>query len=48
MTYFSKNQHALMPTMSAELKPWLYASGSLTQQLTGLAQGQFHVEPIQE
>lgn len=30
------------------LSPWLYASGSLTQQLTDLAQGQFHVELIQE
>ncbi|ESK41108.1 hypothetical protein P256_00093 [Acinetobacter nectaris CIP 110549] len=28
------------------LYDWLYASGSLTQQLTRLAHGQFHVEPI--
>jgi chorismate lyase len=31
-----------------ELKPWLYASGSLTQQLTDLAQGQFEVKPVVE
>lgn len=30
------------------LKSWLYASGSLTQQLTQLAEGNFHVEPKQE
>ena len=30
------------------LQHWLYASGSLTQQLTELGQGQFHVEPIAE
>lgn len=29
------------------LYDWLYASGSLTQQLTRLAHGQFHVQPIQ-
>lgn len=28
-----------------ELKKWLYASGSLTQQLTDLAGGQFRVDP---
>ncbi|AOA58646.1 chorismate--pyruvate lyase family protein [Acinetobacter larvae] len=28
-----------------QLKTWLYASGSLTQQLTQLADGQFCVEP---
>lgn len=28
------------------LKLWLYAQGSLTQQLTQLANGQFKVEPI--
>ena len=44
----NQNQRMLLPTLPAELKPWLYASGSLTQQLTDLAQGQFHVEPIQE
>ncbi|MCG4607208.1 chorismate lyase, partial [Bifidobacterium longum] len=32
----------------AELRPWLYASGSLTQQLTDVAAGIFKVEPIQE
>ena len=30
------------------LKPWLYAEGSLTLQLTQLAQSQFSVEPIAE
>ena len=30
------------------LKSWLYASGSLTQQLTDLAQGTFKVEPFNE
>src|SRR5690606_39775199 len=32
----------------AELREWLYASGSLTQQLTDLADGEFKVQPIQE
>ena len=32
----------------AELTKWLYASGSLTQQLTDLAQGIFKVEPNAE
>ena len=32
----------------AELKKWLYASGSLTQQLTDLGDGEFHVERIKE
>ena len=31
-----------------ELKKWLYASGSLTQQITDLASGKFKVEPIHE
>jgi 4-hydroxybenzoate synthetase (chorismate lyase) len=31
--------------MSPELRTWLYASGSLTQQLTDFAQGVFKVEP---
>ncbi|MFC6052438.1 chorismate--pyruvate lyase [Acinetobacter sp. Ac_877] len=31
-----------------ELRTWLYASGSLTQQLTDLAGGKFRVEPTQE
>jgi chorismate--pyruvate lyase len=30
------------------LKPWLYASGSLTQQLTDFAGGVFKVQPIEE
>lgn len=34
--------------LSPELKKWLYASGSLTQQLTNLAGGIFTVEPILE
>ena len=34
--------------LSAELKVWLYASGSLTQQLTVLANGVFKVQPIRE
>lgn len=31
-----------------DLKKWLYASGSLTQQLTDLGRGQFHVERLKE
>ena len=31
-----------------ELKTWLYASGSLTQQLTELGRGKFRVEPVRE
>lgn len=38
-------QHQHIPEY---LKPWLYASGSLTQQITSLAHGQFHVEPVLE
>ncbi|KAA8735045.1 chorismate lyase [Acinetobacter qingfengensis] len=34
--------------LSIPLKSWLYAEGSLTQQLTDLAQGQFQVELINE
>ena len=37
-----------MQQIPAELKTWLYASGSLTQQLTQTAGGQFRVEPLQE
>ncbi len=50
MNSHSKNQgqRIWISALPAELRPWLYASGSLTQQLTDLAQGQFHVEPIQE
>jgi chorismate--pyruvate lyase len=36
------------PEINPELKPWLYASGSLTQQLTELAKGNFKVVPTQE
>jgi chorismate--pyruvate lyase len=32
----------------AGLKTWLYASGSLTEQLTQLGQGQFSVQPARE
>ena len=35
-------------TFPPELKTWLYASGSLTQQLTELADGEFSVQPIKE
>ena len=31
-----------------ELKTWLYATGSLTQQLTDLAGGKFRVQPMKE
>ena len=34
--------------LSPELKTWLYAQGSLTQQLTDAAGGLFKVQPIQE
>lgn len=34
--------------LNSHLRSWLHASGSLTQQLTQLAEGQFHVEPLQE
>ncbi len=37
-----------MQHIPAELKTWLYASGSLTGQLTQIASGQFCVEPFQE
>ncbi len=37
-----------LPPMPALLAPWLYASGSLTQQLTELSHGLFHVLPVQE
>lgn len=37
-----------MQPIPVELKIWLYASGSLTQQLTDLASGSFKVEPTQE
>ncbi|TCM66635.1 chorismate lyase [Acinetobacter calcoaceticus] len=34
--------------LNPELKSWLYASGSLTQQLKSLAGGVFRVEPTQQ
>lgn len=37
-----------MQQIPVELKTWLYASGSLTQQLTDLADGEFSVYPIKE
>ncbi|OTG65424.1 chorismate--pyruvate lyase family protein [Acinetobacter silvestris] len=37
-----------MQQIPAELKIWLYASGSLTQQLTDLAGGKFSVQPVKE
>lgn len=37
-----------MTEIAAELKPWLYASGSLTQQLTDLSAGKFRVQPVLE
>ncbi len=39
-----KQEEALNPA----LKTWLYASGSLTQQLTELGGGQFSVKPFKE
>lgn len=45
MAQSCKSQERQIPL---ELKTWLYASGSLTQQLTDLAGGVFSVEPIQE
>uniref|UniRef100_UPI000A7DCBE3 chorismate lyase n=1 Tax=Acinetobacter baumannii TaxID=470 RepID=UPI000A7DCBE3 len=35
-------------TLNPELKTWLYASGSLTQQLTELCGGRFIVKPFKE
>ena len=35
-------------SMPLSLRHWLLASGSLTRQLTNLANGQFHVEPLQQ
>ena len=45
MAQSCKSQERQIPL---ELKTWLYASGSLTQQLTDLAGGVFSVQPIQE
>lgn len=54
----SRNNYPLRSTATAQLQQrsdipeylqrWLYASGSLTQQLTDAAQGMFKVEPLQE
>lgn len=49
----SKSKHSfIQPKQDAQipstLKKWLLASGSLTQQLTDVAQGQFSVQPLQE
>lgn len=38
----------LYKDLDPKLKTWLYASGSLTQQLTQLAGGIFHVEPTRQ
>lgn len=38
----------ISPEIPDFLQSWLYASGSLTQQLKEAAQGQFHVEPAHE
>ncbi|WP_374668519.1 chorismate lyase [Acinetobacter sp.] len=43
-----QSTHSQAKTIPEELKKWLYASGSLTQQLTDLAGGQFQVEPTKE
>lgn len=45
MAQSCNSQQRLIPL---ELKTWLYASGSLTQQLTDVADGVFSVQPIQE
>ncbi|RKG36971.1 chorismate--pyruvate lyase family protein [Acinetobacter rongchengensis] len=45
MAQSCNSQQRLIPL---ELKTWLYASGSLTQQLTDVAGGIFSVQPIQE
>ena len=37
-----------MNKIPQDLKSWLYASGSLTQQLTDLGNGQFKVQPTTE
>lgn len=43
-----RRQPLINQGLNPELKKWLYASGSLTQQLTQLAGGQFKVEPVLE
>ena len=44
--WYSPKQPLLSLPLS--LRQWLLASGSLTRQLTLLANGQFHVEPLQQ
>ena len=44
--WYSPQQPLL--SIPAPLRNWLLASGSLTRQLTNLAHGQFHVEPLQQ
>ncbi|MDQ8934791.1 chorismate--pyruvate lyase family protein [Acinetobacter rudis] len=39
---------SLYKDLDPELRTWLYASGSLTQQLTELAGGTFRVEPTRQ
>lgn len=41
-------QPSLYQDLDPKLKTWLYASGSLTQQLTQLAGGVFRVEPTEQ
>ena len=43
-----QSTHSQPKTIPEELKKWLYASGSLTQQLTDLAGGEFQVTPQKE
>lgn len=44
-----KNQHHRQLEIShREIKPWLLAHGSLTQQLRHHANGRFHVVPVQQ
>lgn len=43
-----QSTHSQAKTIPEELKKWLYASGSLTQQLTDLAGGEFQVTPQKE
>ena len=38
----------LYKDLDPKLKTWLYATGSLTQQLTELAGGIFRVEPTRQ
>ena len=43
-----RNHTSVQNCIDPILKPWLLASGSLTQQLTQLAQGQFRVQPLSQ